>query len=137
MTPTHTDEGFTLLEMIIVIVILGIAAAAVVGMVAHVGSRQSENSDLQVGTQLIQECAENIVSQHRRDDNFFNVTSGTGSPNCYSLTAYGGFNTPVVTANAYTGAACPSGATCKELSIALTKGGDTFNPVSVMLIYYN
>jgi prepilin-type N-terminal cleavage/methylation domain-containing protein len=133
----RAPRGFTLLEVVIVVVILGIAAAAVVTMVANVGARQTDNSDLQVGTQLLQECAENIVSQHRRDENFFSTTSGTGSANCYSLTTFGSFDAPSVTMAGYTGAGCPTGAVCKTAAVTISKGGVALNTVTFMLVKYN
>jgi prepilin-type N-terminal cleavage/methylation domain-containing protein len=137
---TRPHRGFTLLEMVMVVVILGIASITVVSMVANVNAHQADNTDLLVGTQLLQECAENIVAQHRRDENFFSTTAGTGSSNCYSLTTLSasGFSAPVVVVADYsTGAGCPSGAECKLATVTLTKSGTSLNTLSVMLVRYN
>ena len=138
MRPARS-RGFTLLEMIIVVVILAIASVALVAMVANVNAHQSDNTDLQVGTQLLQECAENIVAQHRRDENFFTTTMGTGSSNCYSLTTLtgSGFNAASVAVASYTGSGCPGIAECKIATITLTKGGSSLPTVNVMLVRYN
>jgi len=130
------SRGFTLIEMVIIIVILGIAAATVVTMVANVGKGTSDNTDLEIGTQLLQECAENVISQHRRDENFFSVTAGTGSANCYALTTYGSFDSPVVAVASYTGTGCPTGASCKTATVTVSKGGVALNTITFMLVNY-
>ena len=108
---SRPQAGFSLLEMVIVVVILGIASVAVATMVSHVGSGQTENKDLQVGAQLLQECGEWIVSNHRRDEDFYtNVLTGTSST-CFSgPAAFGSFTQPsvsVATVAAGTGG-CPT-----------------------------
>jgi len=122
-----------------VVVILGLASITVATMVANVNAHQSDNTDLQVGTQLLQECGENIVAQHRRDENFFTTTASTGSANCYSLTTLGasGFNAPVVVVANYTGAGCPGTAECKVATVTLTKNGASLQTLNVMLVRYN
>jgi prepilin-type N-terminal cleavage/methylation domain-containing protein len=134
------QAGFSLIEMIIVIVILGIASVAVVTMVAGLGSRQDDNRDLQVGAQLLQECGEWIVASHRRDENFFtDVLTGT-STNCFSgPAAYGGFNQPTVAVTDTSGGGwCPpSPAECKTAVITITKSGNSLQPISLMVVKYN
>jgi prepilin-type N-terminal cleavage/methylation domain-containing protein len=145
--------GFTLIEMVIVIVLMGIASAAVVTMVAQVASGQSENTELQVGAQLLQECGEYLVANHRRDENFFpdTLTVGT-SVNCFSgSTAYDpdgtgsipAFSAVSVTITDVTGnPECPpnvvtSPVECKNARLSLTNGNVTLNPVNVLLVKYN
>jgi len=130
------QRGFTILEMVIVVVILSIVGATVSLMVARVGSGQSENSDLQVGGQLLQECGEWIISNHRRDGSFFTSTLSNSST-CYGLTSFGGFSTPSVTVTAYAGAGCPTGGTCKLAAITVTKSGTSLNPMNIVLVRYN
>ena len=132
-------HGFTIMEMIMVVVILAIASVTVATMVTNVNAHQDGNEDLQVGTQLLQECGENIVAQHRRDENFFTTTIGTSSSNCYSLTtlAPSGFSLPTVSVATYTGAGCPGTAECKLATVTLAKGGATLQTLNVMLARYN
>jgi prepilin-type N-terminal cleavage/methylation domain-containing protein len=130
-------RGFTILEMVIVLVLMSIAASAVIMMVANVGANQTENTDMQVGTQLLQECGEWIVSNHRRDENFY-TSSLISSTTCYGLTTYSGFNIPSVTVtDPYTGAGCPAGGTCKLASISITKSSATLQPLNLVLVRYN
>ena len=143
MTPAR---GFTLLEMVIVIVLMGIAASAVVRMVSQVTAGTSENSTLQVGGQLLQECGEWILANHRRDKNFYTdvLTVGTSS-NCFSgPSAYSGFSTPSVTVTDISGDAtyCPTavgGAAgeCKQAVVTLTSGSTSLNSMSIVVVKYN
>jgi prepilin-type N-terminal cleavage/methylation domain-containing protein len=136
-------RGFSLIEMIIVIVVLGIASVAVVTMVAGLGARQEDNRDLQVGTQLLQECGEWIVSNHRRNRCFYQNELVATSSSCYglgdlSVSPYGGYNSrAVVTDTTYTGSECPSGAQCALSTITVAKSGFQLNPVNIMLVKYN
>jgi prepilin-type N-terminal cleavage/methylation domain-containing protein len=131
-------RGFTILEMVIVVVLLAITAITVGGMVAQLSSHQTDNTDLQVGTQILQECGEWIVSNHRRDENFF-TSSLTTSPNCYSVftTTHDGWSAPTVTVTTYTGTGCPTGATCKLATISNSKSGAALNDLHLVLVRYN
>ena len=129
-------RGFTIIEMIMVVVILGITSIAVVNMITRVNAGSTENSEMLVGAQLLQECGEWILANHRREDNFFTSTLAT-STNCYALSTYGGFNAPQVTVSAYTGSGCPAGATCKLAVISITKGADTLTPMNLVVVRWN
>ena len=145
-------RGFTIIEMVIVIVLMGIAAAAVVGMVGQVASGQAENTELQAGAQLLQECGEWLVANHRRDENFFpNVLTGT-SANCFGGSAAydpdGSGVTPsfsavsVTVTDAAGTSACPpnvpaSPVECKNAKLTLTNGSVTLNPVNIVLVRFN
>lgn len=130
-------RGFTIIEMIVVVVVLAITSIAVIGMVANVGARQQDNADLQTGAALLQECGEWILSNHRRDENFF-TSSLVNSASCYGLTTYAGFSTPsVAITDPYTGAGCPTGATCKLATVTLSKSGSSLNSLNLVLVRYN
>jgi len=136
---TAVAAGFTLLEVIIVMVIIGIAATAVLTMVANLSNRQTDNSDLQVGAQLLQECGEYIVAQHRRDKTFY-VSQLASSATCFGLSSFGGFGQPNVVVTAMTAGSdgCPaSPAECKLVTITVTKSGTSLNPLNIMLVKYN
>ena len=146
-----TARGFTLLEVVLVILLMGIASAAVVGMVAQVAAGQDDNTELRVGAQLLQECGEWLVANHRRDENFFpNVLTIGTSSNCFSgSNAYdpdgtgpiASFSAVSVTiSNAAGSPACPtapSGAECKNALLSVTNGTVTLNTVNILLVRYN
>ena len=139
---TLAHRGFTIIEMIMVVVLLGIVSVAIVNMITRVNEGSTENSEMLVGAQLMQECGEWILTNHRREDNFFTLTLAT-SANCYALTTHGGFNAPQVNVTAaYVGVAsdptgCPNGATCKVATISVTKGADTLTPVNLLVVRWN
>lgn len=122
--------GFTLIESILVMTILGISAVAIVSMQGNISFGQTGNADMQVGAQLMQECAEQILAV-RRQTSYAAVTSTS----CSSLGSYGGFS-PSVTVTTDTGAACPSGATCETVVIAVSKTGTSLTPVTLELVSY-
>jgi prepilin-type N-terminal cleavage/methylation domain-containing protein len=123
-------RGFTLVESIVVLVVLSIAAAAIISLQGNIFYGQSGNKDLQVGVQLMQECTEQILATRRQ-------SGYSTTPSCSGLTTYGGYNLPTVTVtNPYTGAGCPSGGTCKSVEIKLTKSGVSLTPVTLMLVSY-
>jgi len=142
----RSSKGFTLLEMIIVIVLMGIAAAAVIGMTNQVVAGSSENSTLQVGGQLLQECGEWILANHRRDKNFYTDVLSVGtSTNCFSGPgAYGSFSAPSVTVTDISGDAtyCPTAvggtaAQCKKAVITMTSGSTSLNSMSIIIVKYS
>lgn len=126
------SSGFTLIETIIVMVILSIAAVAIINLQGNVFNGQSNNKDLQVGAQLLQECAEQVIAV-RRKSGLNAVTTST----CNALGNYGGFGVPIITIAAdNTGAVCPTGGTCNQVMITLSKGGSSLTPVTVELVNY-
>lgn len=142
--------GFTVLEMIIVMVILGIVAATVVSMVAQFVGGREPNRQMQVGAQLLQECGELIVSNHRRDKTWYNVSLGTGSASCYGMAALtlpdgSAYSPPVVTVADHTGGSgCPvsppapaSATSCKLVTITISKSSTSINSVRMILVGYN
>ena len=133
---TDYVHGFTLIELIVVVVILAIGAATVSLMVANVGRYQSQNRDFQVGTQLIQECAEFILTKHRREQTYF--AGLATSANCYGMASFSGWSAaPAVTVADHTGlAGCPTSGTCKLVTITLSKTDMTLNSVNLVLGQY-
>ena len=127
-----TSKGFTLIETIVVMVLLSIAAVAIINLQGNVFNGQSGNKDLQVGVQLLQECAEQVIAV-RRKSGLNAVTTAT----CSALGNYGGFGAPIITLTAdNTGAACPTGGTCNQVVITLSKGGSSLTPVTLELVNY-
>ena len=130
--PFAGSGGFTLVESITVLTILGIVAAGIVSLQGKILSGRSDNRDMEVGTQLMQECAEHVLATRERANGYDLVTTST----CSSLGSYGGFGAPSVTVTADTSAACPSGSTCKQVVISVSKSGATLTPVTLQLVSY-
>lgn len=57
--------GFTLVELIIVIVTLAIASVGIISLNANIFSGQDNNRTLEAAAPLMQECAERILAERR------------------------------------------------------------------------
>ncbi|MDP1527215.1 MAG: type II secretion system protein [Rhodocyclaceae bacterium] len=131
--PPTRSRGFTLVESIIVLVLLSIAAASIATLSGNIFHGEDDNRDLQTGIKLMQECAEQVLATRRATADFSNFT-----PACPSgtLPAFSGFSVPAVTTTSpYTGTGCPAGAQCKLVTISVnTPGGDTLPPLTLLLV---
>ena len=128
------SRGFTLVESIIVLVVLSIAAVAIISMQGNIFYGQSSNKDLQVGVQLMQECAEQVLAT-RRQSGYTAVNTDT----CNTLGNLGGFGAPCVTVTSdNAGAACPSGGPCNKVEISVSKNNciTKLTPVTLELVSY-
>ena len=117
-------QGFTLVETIIVMVVVAIAAAGISIMTGNIFNSQDSNTTLQVGMKVAQECAEQVLATHRR---------GAVNVNCPAFGSY----TTVVTTQPYTDsgiATCPTGKTCTIYVITTSLSGDAMTPLRVMLV---
>lgn len=134
------SRGFTLLETVVVIVMVGIAAAAMVMLQGTIFSQRELTRDQQIGTQLQQECAERfVVIRRTRGFNHALLTPGTYSQ-CADLPVFGspllgGDFALQVTIASRTGGApsnpCPIGRNCKLITIGVTKpGGLQLRPIT-------
>ncbi len=124
--------GFTLVESIIVLVVLGIAAVGIISLQGRIFSGQSDIKNIQIGVQLMQECAEQVLAV-RRQSGFSAVNTNT----CSTLGNTGGFGPPSVTVTPDNGgAACPSGGICNKVEITLSKDGASLTPITLMLVSY-
>ncbi len=134
------SRGFTLLETVVVIVLVGIAAAAMVMLQGTIFSQRELTRDQQIGTQLQQECAERFtVIRRTRGFNNALLTPGTYNQ-CADLPVFGspllgGDFALQVTIASRTGGAppnpCPLGRNCKLITIGVTKpGGLQLRPIA-------
>lgn len=123
----HRNQGFTLIELIIVVITLAIAALGIATQTSHIFDSQDANKTLQVGLQLMNECAEKVLATSRAGG--FATT-----PVCNQ--AFTGFSPPAVTTiSPYTGAACPGGSTCKLVTISISPGsGGSLTPITLLLV---
>ncbi len=132
-------KGFTLVESIIVLVVLGIAAVGIISLQSQIFSGQSGNKDIQVGVQLMQECAEKLLAKGRAnyaDTDLLTSAAATTSCNTITLPDYNAPTVPTLTAgnSGTTGmAACPfiTGTNCKLIRVTQ---GDLTNGITFMLV---
>ena len=127
-------DGFTLLELIAVIVILSVAAVPISGLFSKASLSMLNNQRIQIATQLAQEQAELILGR-RRNQGFaaialtYPVEALTGN--------YAGFNrTTNVTQATGLPAACPTGIVCNEVTISVDAGGPVLSELTFVLVNY-
>lgn len=156
-SPRHSlcasHKGFTLIESIIALVIMAIAAAGIASMQKSIFTGQTAIQQLQVGTQLMQECAEQVLATRRGPGGYAAISDGSvigtaanfGPNLCGKMlispftpvftTGFnsGGIPTVVIDRN-YVGTGCPSAVvgTCKLVSIS--QAGLT--PLTLLLVNY-
>jgi prepilin-type N-terminal cleavage/methylation domain-containing protein len=120
--PRRPSRGFTLIETIIAMVVMGIAAAGLIAMQGRMFNGISTVKDMQVDSRLMLECAEQVLARRRfAEDGFSAVVAanGFGANQCGGLPALSGFTVPSVSiTEPFTGAACPSGYSCKTVTIS-------------------
>ena len=134
--------GFTLLELLMVMVLLGVASVAIASLGANLFSGQAASRDLVVGTQLLQECAEQVLAV-RRNKGYTAVTTSVCSGLNRSPDNLGGFGVPSVTL-AVTGdpsapspvTACTSASSFCIVTISVDKDATSLVPLVFKLANY-
>lgn len=135
--PRFRTGGFTLVELLIVMVVLGIAAVTIASLSANLFRGQTESRALAVGTPLMQECAELLLAKGRADFTDAALASSTAATTACSTISLGAYAAPTVTISAGNSAtsglaACPfaSGSDCKRVSVSQ----DGLAPLVFMLV---
>ena len=107
-------HGFSLIELLVVIILLSIISVALVGMFGQLAGKVDINHDINAAAQMAQECGEYLLAQ-RRENGF---TMG-GVTNCSALSSFNS-NAPatVSVTDPYSGAGCPATASCKLFNVA-------------------
>lgn len=65
MMPRAPQQGLTLIEVVLVILLLSIASVAVLGQFTQMARSYDSNERAQTASQLAQECAEHIFARRR------------------------------------------------------------------------
>jgi prepilin-type N-terminal cleavage/methylation domain-containing protein len=145
---TARQRGFTLIELVAIIVLLSVGATSLLALFGQVGRSIATNQETQTGAQLAQACAEQIMAFRRNTAagyGYANVAVGNDTGACDAgFTAVGGFavtDTPVVNVTAHNSAslpACPSATAgaCKQVDIQVNKGGVRAASLSLLLVNY-
>ena len=129
--------GFTLIELVLVIIIISVAAVPILGMFGQVASSLGTNEELQTGTQLAQEKAEELLAL-RRINGYSDANLALGGPTTETLTgSFTGYSR-ITTISVHPGGSggCPATASCKQIQIQIQKGGDTLSTLYTMLADY-
>ncbi len=109
------DKGFTLIELIAIILITSIGAIGLSRLSGNVNVGLATATNVQVMSQHAQACAERIIAT-RRDFGFSSVKLTTSMCN----PAPSGYTRLVSMPATYSGSgACPSGATCRDITVTV------------------
>lgn len=142
------SAGFSLIELILVIVILGVSLAGLASMFSGSTIALATGEEVQKTAQYAQECAERVVAVRRNlgftGTGINNTTSGNitstlcdPSPDGYTRTLTLGPNYAGSSCSGTTCSGCPSGAICRDvtISVQLTNGSGS-SSIQLMLANY-
>jgi prepilin-type N-terminal cleavage/methylation domain-containing protein len=127
------QQGFTLLELVLVIVVVALASIPILGQFSQAGQSLLLNEAIQTAGQLAQERAEALLAL-RRDQGYAAVPTGTSSE---GLTGnYAGYTRTLTVNEPPLGPGCAAGATCKEVLVSVARGGNPHAALTLMLVDY-
>jgi len=129
-TPAN-QAGFTLIELIVVLVIIAVASVPLFGLFSQASISLISNEQIQTAAQLAQEGAEKVLAS-RRDQGFAAIPTGTSNETLAGN--FTGFTRSTVISA--TATACPGGTTCKQVVVAVSQGGTLRSQVSFLLVDY-
>ena len=137
--------GFSLVELVIAIVVVAIAAAAIGSAFAYMSHAQTLATDLQRATQIAQECADHVIGRGRKPGTYATIPVGLSSTFCDGLPASAGFARTVnIRSEALpVGNTIPAGTAlcdtaswnCKHVEISVRRGAAVIT-LNFMLINY-
>lgn len=135
----RTQTGFTLVELVLVIIIISVASVPLFSLYTQATSSLLNNEDIQTAAQLAQERAERILSLRRSQG--FNavpdITPGTGNITENLTGNFTGFTRITnITQPGTPLAGCPPGAVCNLVAISVNRGGPALAQVSLLLVNY-
>ena len=125
------QAGFTLIEAILVMLILSIAAVAVLSQFSQASRGWFVDEDLQIATQLVQERAEAILAA-RRNGGYASVALGTFND---TLTGDFAAYSRSVDVSSISGNPCPA-ATCKQVVVDVARAGTALASATFLLVDY-
>ena len=140
------DHGFTLMELVMVIVVVGVGLVGLTPLFDVAATSLSTNERAQQAAQYAQECAERVLATRRASTFGWATSTSINASLCNSTTdspagqlppmAAGYARSVDVTTISGTGSPCPSGTdNCKNVLVTVTSGGLT-SSITVMLVDY-
>lgn len=128
-------KGFSMIELIIVLLVVSIAAVGMLALFSGAGQSLTINEDTQTASQLGQECAEHTLAARRNPKIGY---SAINNAICDTLPApLPGFARTVSVADLTTSPPCTvsTAGTCKSVTISITT--PTTNPTVFTLMVVN
>lgn len=117
-------RGFSLIEMIMIMVLLGLGSVVLVRMYGQSVGSFDKDAVIQTGAQAVQQCGEHILGKRRRSTNAYNdLTSSNAGTYCDNTTLPmpAGYVRTLVLTDPYTTGACPPAAVCKRVQITVSE----------------
>ncbi len=131
---TRRQAGFSLIELVVVIVLLGIAAVALLQQFSQAAGSLARNEQIQTAAQLAQEGAEDILAL-RREAGYADpgLDPGIATDNLAGL--FAGYSR-TITITEPAGSGCPALALCKDVQVSITRGAATLAQIDLLLVDY-
>ena len=127
-----SERGFSLIELIMIIVVLGIVGAYLSTTLTQLPRPLAVNEGAQTASQLAQQCGERILERRRNPlVGFAPIASGI----CAGLPVLPGYAITDVVNAAFIGGACLGAAgTCKQVTVTVTRNAVTVAQINFVLM---
>ena len=127
------QSGFSLIELIMVIIIMALASVPILGQFTQAANSTLINENIQTASQLAQERAEDILAL-RRDQGYAAVTPGTSND---VLTGnYANYSRTVTVSEPSTFGGCATGASCKSVVVTVNRALRKRAEITYLLVDY-
>jgi prepilin-type N-terminal cleavage/methylation domain-containing protein len=132
------QRGFTLIELVAIIVLLSIAGTAILGMFGQVGRSLTTNQDTQTGAQLVQEKAEQILADRRNAARGYAWIVAANYPAETPISGFAAFDRSVTISDITTSPPCPvtTAGTCRQVVVRVSMGLVTVAQNTFMVVNY-
>jgi len=134
---TTEQRGFTLIELIVVIIIMAIASVPLFGLFSQSSISMLANEKIQTAAQLAQERAEYLMAL-RRNQNYFatDISVGQVENLAGNYTGYTRTTSIVDETIPYAGSDCPAVGACKQITVSVAEAGKTRAEITFVLVNY-
>lgn len=131
MMRRHRMQGFSLIELVAIIVVLSVGIVSLLQVFGAATRTIGNNVDGQLGAQLTQERAEQLLADRRSLDpakGYSAPSLALGTVNEVPVTAFPNYWRRTVISTIASGVSpCPAGATCKQVLVTVARTG---NPIT-------
>jgi len=136
----RAQKGFTLIEMVLVIIIISVASVPLFSLFSQASISLLSNEAIQTAAQLAQERAEFVLSRKRELGLNGPVAELAVGPPAITENLTGNFDTfnrstEITSLPGGTGA-CPSVVSCKQVVVSVDAGGPTLAQITFLLVDY-
>jgi len=127
-------RGFSLIELIIIIVVIGIMGAFLTTTFTQLPRPLEVSEGAQTASQLAQQCSERVLARRRASGaglGFTPIASGT----CLGMPTLPGYIVTDVVDAAFAGPACPGAVgSCKQVTVTVTRNAVTVAQTDFLLV---